>query len=155
METEIMVLIVEDVRDGSPATGKTGIYEGDFPLMVCLGYQINEEVETEWRGEWDYQEYISGNLKLIDGTAAIEKFPEWKQGQSQPRPFFAMVMKNPRIRLEDGSIIWGAECWWKPLDKASPTLEEDKQELEEQKDFLRAIAKLHANESEDKNDSLL
>ena len=143
MKAGTKVLIVEDVRDGAPATGKTGIYEGDFPLTACLGYQINEDVETEWRGEWDYQEYISGKLKLIDGTPANTKFIEWNPPLPQPRPFFAMVMENPRIRLKDGSVIWGVECWWKPLDKSAPTLEENKQELEEQKVFLRAIAKLH------------
>lgn len=24
---------------------------------------------------------------------------------------------NPRIELDDGSIIWGYECWWKPVKK--------------------------------------
>lgn len=25
--------------------------------------------------------------------------------------------KNPRIRLEDGSVIWGIECWWIPVSE--------------------------------------
>jgi hypothetical protein len=25
--------------------------------------------------------------------------------------------KNPRLKLDDGQIIWGIECWWKPYEK--------------------------------------
>ena len=24
---------------------------------------------------------------------------------------------NVRITLDDGSVLWGYECWWTPLDK--------------------------------------
>jgi hypothetical protein len=32
--------------------------------------------------------------------------------------------KNPRIKLDDGNIVWGCECWWGPesvLDKIPKT----------------------------------
>lgn len=29
---------------------------------------------------------------------------------------------NPRIRLEDGSCIWGIECWWDEVEDKAPPL---------------------------------
>lgn len=26
-------------------------------------------------------------------------------------------MPNPRITLDDGSVVWGFQCWWGPEDK--------------------------------------
>ena len=25
---------------------------------------------------------------------------------------------NPRITLDDGTVIWGYQCWWKPIEKS-------------------------------------
>lgn len=32
---------------------------------------------------------------------------------------------NPRIKLDNGDIIWGIECWWRPVDEGdtAPTRE--------------------------------
>jgi hypothetical protein len=27
-----------------------------------------------------------------------------------------ITANSPRIRLQDGSVIWGAECWWSKLE---------------------------------------
>ena len=43
---------------------------------------------------------------------------------------------NPRIRLQDGSVIWGYECWWHPVDQAGP-LPQMQAELEKHKAWLR------------------
>lgn len=24
---------------------------------------------------------------------------------------------NPRIKLDDGSVVWGAQCWWGPEER--------------------------------------
>jgi hypothetical protein len=140
MKTGERVLIVEDVRDGHIATGKTGIYEGDFPLTITLGYQVSEEVEIEWRGEYDYQDFINGKITLFNGKPANTIYKEWKPPESCPRPLFAMPMNNPRIHLDDGSVIWGVECWWKPMEYAANKLEDDQKELETEKEFLRTVA---------------
>lgn len=39
---------------------------------------------------------------------------------------------NPRMRLQDGSEIWGIECWWLPVEHAGP-LPQMQEELEEHK----------------------
>ena len=33
---------------------------------------------------------------------------------------------NPRIRLQDGSVVWGCECWWKPVSEAGALIHEQK-----------------------------
>lgn len=138
------VLISRDCREGEPATGKYGTMEGDFPLTVSFGYQPTENDETKWAdGEWDYGKYKSGELKLkTDGRHAKDVFIEWEQGQPQPRPYFAMVHTNPRIRLDDGSVIWGAECWWGPAKEGDGlTLEEAQKRTDETIEVLQALAK--------------
>ena len=100
------VLIIEDCRAGGTATGKTGVYEGDFPItvVVCLA-------ENEFR-EWDYEAYTSGTLKMADGTPVKDVVKMWERGQPNPEYPYAFPHENPRIRLDDGSMIWGCQCWW-------------------------------------------
>ena len=31
-------------------------------------------------------------------------------------------MKNPMIRLEDGGVVWGCECWWGSEKKIRDTI---------------------------------
>lgn len=38
---------------------------------------------------------------------------------------------NPRIRLEDGSVIWGAECWWGSADTPTTEAVEQTQNMKE------------------------
>jgi len=45
---------------------------------------------------------------------------------------------NPRIRLQDGSVIWGYECWWHPVDQAGP-LPQMQAELEKHKAWCRDL----------------
>ena len=33
---------------------------------------------------------------------------------------------NPRIKLDNGTIIWGCECWWGPEDKIQKKVAEYK-----------------------------
>lgn len=93
------VLVVEDIREGSPATGKTGIYEGDFPLTAIVKY--NGETR-----EVDYEPFVKAVWSKM--------IPFWERGKPKPEGNYWFEIDNPRIRLEDGSTIWGAECWWQP-----------------------------------------
>jgi hypothetical protein len=45
---------------------------------------------------------------------------------------------NPVFSLQDGTRIWGCECWWTPVENAGP-LPEMQEDLEEHKAFLRAM----------------
>lgn len=31
-------------------------------------------------------------------------------------------MANPKIRLDSGDVIWGAECWWFPVEEAKDAM---------------------------------
>lgn len=42
-----------------------------------------------------------GKIGMIEALETVEDFPP--------------DIQIPRIRLSDGSIIYGFECWWKPL----------------------------------------
>ena len=53
-----------------------------------------------------------------------------------PRP--ESGWENPRIRLQDGSVIWGCECWWTSVRSAGP-LDQEQKLLEKHKAKLRAV----------------
>jgi len=44
---------------------------------------------------------------------------------------------TPRFLLQDGSYIYGCECWWQRVEKAGP-LPEMQEQLEQTKAVLRA-----------------
>lgn len=78
--------------------------------MLC--YQENKDSEPVFVAEGYYDKYKSGEWVVYAGDPAKEIFIEWERGKECPLPHFAMINDNPRIRLGDGSVIWGAECWW-------------------------------------------
>lgn len=41
----------------------------------------------------------------------------------QPCPLLNDI-PNPRIKLDDGSTVWGMECWWGPEDKMREAISE-------------------------------
>ena len=52
---------------------------------------------------------------------AIKRHPEIPEGEKEP--LIAKVRAgespfgiNPKIRLDDGREVWGAECWWGAAD---------------------------------------
>lgn len=57
-----------------------------------------------------------------EGTYMGEMNPGDFSKDNQPVGFFAEVAKeikdytNPCIKLDDGSIVWGCECWWGELE---------------------------------------
>lgn len=48
---------------------------------------------------------------------------------------------NPRIRLQDGSVIWGIECWWCLVEQAGP-LPQMQEELAEHKEMIIKAAEV-------------
>jgi hypothetical protein len=141
MKPNTQVLITEDCRDGGTATGQIGTYEGDFPLTIALNSGQG------WIAEVDYEAYMRGNLRGVAGDPAGDIWPLWQKGTPQPEGPFAMPIDNPRIRLADGSVIWGCECWWQAAETAPVTLEEAKIDLKEFKELLRGLADLLRNEA--------
>lgn len=45
---------------------------------------------------------------------------------------------NPRTRFEDGSVLWGCECWWELVENM-PSLEESQVQLKQNRAKLREV----------------
>ena len=60
----------------------------------------------------------------------------------QPSPF-----GNPRIQLQDGSVIWGYQCWWRPVRTAG-ALPQEQEALEEHKGMLRKVLAVIIDQSD-------
>lgn len=152
------VLIIEDCREGSPATGQVGVYEGKFPraaIVRGLGF---------WR-EYSYDVFIEGKVRFTAGEFTLDPLvkhiPFWSLGNREPhpkgegfpvlatahdpKPPYWFSTDNPRIRLPDGSTIWGDECWWGDA-KTAPPLEEAQADLKDHKTVLRGMAQAMADE---------
>lgn len=152
MKTGAKVLITKDIRDAGTASGQVGIYEGDFPLTVVFGYGASKDADVVWvDGEFMYEDYKKATAvieavttkdgvvhELKEPKPINEVFVEWVRGQARPVPFFAMSFHNPRIRLPDGSVIWGAECWWEEYTDGL-TLDDSQKHLEGHLEMLRGI----------------
>ena len=143
------VLIIEDCREGSPATGQVGVYEGDFPRGVLVMFADRSR-------EFDYTSFVEGAVRysgdhpLVD-RPLVSHIPFWTVegryehplGDEYPvmpdktKPFW-FPTDNPRIKLPDGSVIWGDECWWRDAENAPP-LEEAQADLKDHKTVLRGM----------------
>lgn len=127
------VVISKDCRTPETATGQHGVLEGDFPYTIAVN-----NGQSWLPGEWSYDRYISGELKLTDGTPLKDIAPPWTGGK-KPAGWYVMPMDNPRIRIGDGSVIWGAECWWDVDRGQSP--EEIAKDFNVSSAFFREVAK--------------
>ena len=146
------VLIVQDCRDGAPATGQTGIYEGDYPRGALVFLHDGTR-------QLYYDQLISGELAFTSGQHSgqplVDLIPYWSPGDAgpphplgphhpitranDPQPPYWFATHNPRIRLPDESVIWGDECWWTPASTAPP-LAQAQADLEEHKAVLLSMA---------------
>jgi hypothetical protein len=122
------VTILQDCRESPVPAGTVATYDGKFPLSVAL----TEDGGESWIRECDYAEFVA-SPKLV------KLFPLWDGEEHGKR--FAMVMRNPRMTLPDGSKIWGCECWWEPIEQTK-SLDSSQKELEELKSVMRDIIKM-------------
>lgn len=97
------VRITNDCRTPETATGKIGMYEGDFPRTVII-------VRTAEDGEKTYNEMWYEHFMASQKEREVP-IPCGDKSNIEP-PEYYFVTHNPRIRLEDGSFIWGDQCWW-------------------------------------------
>ena len=153
-----IVFISQDCRSNGNATGKYGIYEGDMPFLIIvfgqggsLEYECqytNETVDaiddyglTE-RGEFSKEAAKSLGIRLPmtdenstqdEQMQALGKIWDEARKMEAASAGFYQIHRNPRIRLEDGTRIWGCECYWKAVEcKVAPeqiaaVLESDQQ----------------------------
>ena len=128
------VRIVTDCRKGAPATGKVATYDGDLPRSIIY---IDRGDYAEYTLEaWDAsplkattptRDEMYANLPAEPEPQPLDypgtqndAFGEWWQARSdwlrRNRIAYYYVHTNPRMTLEDGSVIWGHPCWWIPTE---------------------------------------
>ena len=160
------VLIIEDCREGGRVTGQIGVYEGDFPYSVIVANGgVHSEHEYEQFMQWNQQERPIPSIEGVDfkddprpqrpaEDADEATTKEWMVTwdawweRNRVRMVYYGVNNNPRILLEDGSVIWGAECWWGTADDAPP-LEEAQAQTEELKEAIVGVMKIVSEEERD------
>jgi hypothetical protein len=55
-----------------------------------------------------------GAVRAIFGAATWEDFDRVVAEDVGAEPNPALRPTNPKIVLDDGQVVWGAECWWGP-----------------------------------------
>lgn len=63
-------------------------------------------------------------------------------------------LESPKMILEDGSVIWGYECWWQLAEEVDD-LKEAQIALEATKKFYSTMVSILSEEDLDDEDSLL
>jgi hypothetical protein len=83
-----------------------GVYDGDFerPNSEDTIDKYIEELRKQER-----HDVILMRKKSWTASMSDDKLKEVIR--SSP------LIKNPRITLDNGEIIWGMECWWGPFEK--------------------------------------
>jgi hypothetical protein len=78
-----------------------GIYEGDFQHPYLEPPDSDQVIEMLKRSGFAQED--------------IDKLqPE--DIQQMIKGFTSVMGKNPRIKLDNGKIVWGCECWWGPVE---------------------------------------
>lgn len=135
IEPGTRVRIIQDCRDGAPATGQHGIYEGDFPLYIMVQFDGEIKEMSPW-------EYATASVTVDGKDIPLSDASPIYQGETPPPPDggdFSIACDNPRIQLDSGGKIWGIECWWDIADKVED-LAKAQEEVEQFKEVLRAMA---------------
>lgn len=125
IEPGTRVIIVRDVRkDVVSATGQVGVYEGETVFCVQAmdageWKELKPEVlEQEWfcskypKCDKDFLDELqkrTADDPMPDSFLAFNEVAAWYKKHNVCYHF---VDTAPRIRLEDGSFIFGYQCWW-------------------------------------------
>ena len=83
-----------------------GVYEGDF---LRPGVDLDAEVVTLRTWEENELAKPGGIMREI---ASLTGKPPAPHSDDQLRQIAEQMNQNPRIRLDNGKIVWGYECWW-------------------------------------------
>ena len=60
------------------------------------------------------------NVHLIGyGKYLGDEIPDRHEIGSLPKALHLASAKNPKLQMNDGSIVWGCECWWGDIDSAN------------------------------------
>lgn len=117
--------------------GESVLAEGEIVSLIDIVPHFDAIVHS-------LQEYEEANPEpeFPGLDASDEKWDEYHAALTRWRRGFGTnywyERMNPRIRLDDGSVIWGIECWWGPAENAPP-LEKAQELVEIKKARYRSI----------------
>jgi hypothetical protein len=113
-----------------------GTYVGDLPapwypeepdettLASILNF-IRGEDEREEPFSVGMTQYMLDQGKITAEEAEAQKAEAYRRHAAErERPLndrikdaYALLIPNPCIQLDDGSTVWGAQCWWGPEER--------------------------------------
>ncbi len=76
----------------------------DEVLLLGFGVYVGDEVPPA----------PMGFVRAVFGAVTWEEFDRLAAEDEGCEPNPAARPTNPKIVLDDGQIVWGAECWWGP-----------------------------------------
>lgn len=103
---------VSHKKDGKVYLFGYGTYEGDFRLEGEGVFGSADEIEKEIRDQAIQMKKacednkLDFNLTEDDIQKTVDRFT-----------------KNPRIKLDNGDVVWGAQCWWGPEEQVKNAIE--------------------------------
>ena len=64
-------------------------------------------------------ERIGAVLKANSETVHLIGYGVYVGDETPPEAVggFNIGFPNPKLQLDDGTVVWGCECWWGPEDK--------------------------------------
>lgn len=135
-----LAFISQDCREGSPASGTYGIYEGDFPRRIqyrtspdakwnsCPFSEFNKAAmkNSGWINSSEITRMAGEELGITFPVLGVDQaacdslanvMAKTDEIRTRLRLGEYFVSENPRILLKDGTHIWGDQCWWKIVEK--------------------------------------
>lgn len=82
-----------------------GMYVGDEVPPRPMGINAAATGASTWE---EYDRFMVG---FLTGDGVTEEEAKRAVGDSRA------LKVNPKIVLDSGAVVWGAECWWGPEDK--------------------------------------
>ena len=65
---------------------------------------------------------IGAILSIKDGTVNLLGWGTY-EGEEVPPIFSSVGIKNPKLKLDSGHIVWGYQCWWGDEERLKKELE--------------------------------
>lgn len=103
------------IKPVAPGTRVGAILRATADTVELLGFGV---YEGDFRPPW---------LPSFEELWADPKVSKAGMTESEARLVFyenSPLFKNPRIKLDDRSVVWGCECWWGEEEKIKRSLKD-------------------------------
>jgi hypothetical protein len=95
-----------------------GAYEGDHPRDDL---QLETETREWWNVTREQREQMVRDMFAANPpeklTTTLEEALTREMSEEAREAFVQQVLRNPRIRLDDGRVVWGYQMWWGPEEQ--------------------------------------